>query len=341
MITWLSDFTRFLIGRTDHPIYRREMAGWSYSGAWRQLRGGCVPLVGLLFLVTIGCCGAVGGLTILPEIQLPEDWFVIVFIVVAALFIGEGVLRFVTGLIATALGATVISAELEAQTFGLLRLTMVTPSDIVLAKFGAAFRQIRLPLLLILLVRLLIVLIGAISLVIVIIQGINTAGSSGISPSDLLSSPVLPVTGLMVVEYGIALGFAFIAFLAWIAFFIFQPILDMLLYVALGVFASSWAKTRANGLITAGAFRVGLWMLSYVSGQIFSTGLSLLTLPLMALPALPTWIQDAASSPGLLILLAALAAILMLITSISIELSISLGLLRATTARAEHLPSLG
>jgi hypothetical protein len=251
------------------------------------------------------------------------------------------VLRFITGLIATALGATVISAEIEAQTFGLLRLTMLTPRDIVLAKFGAAFRQIRVPLFLIMLVRLLIVLIGAISLVILIIQGVSSAGSSGISPSDLLSSPVLPVTGLMVVEYGIALGFALIAFLAWIVFFIFQPILDMLLYVALGVFASSWAKTRANGLITAGAFRVGLWMLSYVSGQIFSTGLSLLTLPMMALPALPTWIQDAASSPGLLILLAALAAILMLITSISIELGISLGLLRATTARAGHLPSLG
>jgi hypothetical protein len=340
---WLSELIAFLIGKPKHPIYRRELAGWSYIGAWRRARRGCIPLIMVLFATTTCLCGGSCGLTLLPTSgQAPGDWPLILVAIgvglAVGLAIGEGVLRFVTGLTATALNATVISSEIEAETFALLRLTMIPPREIVLAKFGAAVSQLRTPVAALILVRLVIAVVGLLFALGLLFFGMWE------SRSQLPVLPVAPgggVTGaLLAAWYGVAAATAVAAVVAWLLYYVLRPTLDMLMFAAIGMFASSWARTRANGLIAAGAFRLVLWMASYVAGQFVSTMISLLSLPLMSLPGIPVWIQEQAGGWGLMVIIVSIIAVLLLLAVIAVEVAIILAFLFLSTERAKCLPFL-
>lgn len=343
MKLWLSELLAFLIGKPHHPIYRREMAGWSYIGAWRRARRGCIPLIMILFATTTCLCGGSCGLTLLPtSSQAPGDWPLILLAVgvglAVGLAIGEASLRFITGLTATALTATVISSEIEAETFGLLRLTLIPPREIVLAKFGAAMRQIRAPVAALILVRLVIAVLGSLFALAMFVFGLWESSTQ---------IPVLPAApgggiaaALLSIWYGFAAAIAVAAVIAWLLYYVLRPTLDMLLYAAIGMFASSWARTRANGLLAAGAFRLVLWMASYVGGQFVSMLVSLLSLPLMALPRVPVWIQEQAGGWGLMVIFFSLVAMFLLLFIIAAEAAIILAFLFLSAERAKRLPFL-
>jgi hypothetical protein len=343
MKTWFSELFSFLIGRrSTHPIYQREMAGWSYVSAWRRIRRGCIPLIALLFITTTCLCGGSCGLTVLPEVQTSQDWGIVVGIVVligslVGLFVAEGLLNFITGLLATALASTVVSAEIEAQTFGLLRLTSIPPRDIVFAKFSAAFAQVRVPMIVLVLARALIALIATLGGMTLFAVGV--LASDSIIPPGTLSNG--PVTGILLIYYGLAVIAVATAVLTWLAYYIFRPVLDILLLVALGIFASSLARTRAGGLLAAGGMRLVLWMVSYVVGQVTSSMLSLIVMPMFALAGVPTWVQQTSASPGLFIFLSAIGVVVGVISSITFEAAAIAGLLYFTAQRAKNLPALG
>ncbi len=131
-----------------------------------------------------------------------------------------------------------------------------------------------------------------------------------------------------------------IAGVIWlIVYAVLKPIVDTLLFLAVGLFASSIARTRSGGLFTAGGMRVALGVVSYVFSQILSSSLSILMLPAMMMPASMSWFERLATEqPELLVLgVVATTVIIALITLVG-EFVLMLVLLNITSKRAERLP---
>lgn len=259
------------------------------------------------------------------------------------IFSGGEIINLLTGLLATALTSTTISAEVEAETYSLLRLTSISPREIVLAKLGAAFNQLRLPIVTIMLSRL-IAVIGGIALLIfysIVLSNSLTGASPATSPAppssltipiETWARPILPIVleviGLLV------------AGVVWlITYAVFKPFVDTLLFLTVGLFASSLARTRSGGLFTAGGIRVALWIVSYVFSQVVSSSFSILMLPVMIMPANMSWLERLATDrPELLFLGGAAITVIVALLTIAAQFALTLLLLNITRSRAERLP---
>jgi len=284
------------------------------------------------------CCGGSCGLTLLPEAQLDRDWWLIVVALGIGLAAAEGIIRSITGLIVTALSATTISAEIEAETYGLLRLTSIPPHEIVLAKFSATLRQVRAPLLVLIGLRIAIIGLGGLILVALVAAGAVFASSAAASLPLVAARPAPAAALSLSLLYAMAIASALAAIVLWLAYYAVRPVLEALVFAALGTFASSLARTRSGGLLTAGALRIALGMVSYIAGQVVSSFVSLAALPLAALPALPLWFQHMISEPALVILALGLIGLLVLIVVLVIQIGLILLLLKSTIAQASRLP---
>jgi len=348
MMRFLREVWRYQWGAPEDPVFRHEVAGWSYMGLWRSLRRGCLPLVLLLLIGSGGCC----GLTfLLPLVQSgglgPESPFLIALAVLMGLFIAGEIVRWITGLLATALTATSISAEVEAETYGLLRLTPIPARRIVLAKFGAAYRQILLPTVIVSIIRA-IGLVGIIGLVIGVVAGAISGAVPAVSsvpgptptPLPIPQIDVLPVFasvgGYIVAAVGIV-----VAAILWLLYLIVEPFLSMMMFAALGMLGSAWSKTRSGGLLAAFGLRVMLGAVGYVISQLFSFMFSLLSVPLMALPTTPIWLERLLTvDPVWFVLGGTLGLILYILVLLFGQYALSALLLCFTSRRAERLPCL-
>jgi hypothetical protein len=341
MLDFIRDVWRFTTGKRDHPIVAHEMEGWSYLQIWRSLRKGCLPLIALLVLGSAGCC----GLLSLLSMTSVDEWPIAAGSMFVGIYIGGELVRWLVGLIATALTATVLSAEVEAQTVGLLRLTPIPMQEIVLAKYGAAVRQFKVPLIVIAVTRFL--LIAGLLLVFILatvaaLPDVSTTTAStgplfpGLSIIDILS---LVTTALL--PYLAAGLLMLLALLLWFLYFLFSPVLDVLLFAAVGLLASAWARTRANGLVVGAGLRIGLWSISYVSGQVVSTMFSFLALPLMALSTAPIGFGEhlARISPVVLATAGALLANGWLLAVVLIRIAVILLLLFLSTSWSSRIPT--
>ena len=182
----LFELFAYSVGHPHHPIYHRELAGWSYLGFWRRLRQGCLPLVAAI-VVLMGCfCG---GLTFLTIDDLGQ-WPFVVGAVLVGVYLAQGIIHWLMGLLAISLASTTISAEVEAQTFHLLRATPMPVKQIVLAKFGAAFHQVRLPVVVITVLRVLL-LVSTIATIIAAIALASDANPSSLSPLPPGAEPAI------------------------------------------------------------------------------------------------------------------------------------------------------
>ncbi len=341
MKTFLSEMWAFLFRRTRHPVYRRELTGWSYVGIWRGLRRGCLPLLALPILGSVGCCGLM-VLPLLDSVSV-EALPTIALALLGGVLVGGEIIRMLAGLIATALTATAISAEVEAETYGLLRLTPIPPRQIVLAKFGAAVRQLRLPVLAVTLTRALALVGGVVLLIVIIVMAVVTTPSTqtpapGTSPlppfpapPKLLSLVPTLATSLLAVVSVIVVG------LMWLAYYLFQPFLNVMLFAAVGLFGSSLARTRSGGLFAAAALRVGLWMASYTANQVLSSlAWGVFSIPLVLMSP---WLDTLATAQlGLLVAGGAGVAGVWLLLIVGVELATTTLLLRLASWRAGRLP---
>ncbi|MBN1311908.1 MAG: hypothetical protein JXB30_10850 [Anaerolineae bacterium] len=345
MSSLLSEIFLFLRGQSDHPIYHREAAGWSYVRAWRGLRRSCLPLM-LLIMLSMSCCC---GLIFLPTaFEDPTITPTVLFLMIpgvlwAGVLVGGEIINLLTGLLATALTATTISAEIEADTYALLRLTPIPPRQIVLAKLGAAFNQIRLPVITIMIARL-VAIVGGILLLLfyVTVLGSELGGASSTPPT----APAIPLDVWIPVLVPNIIGIAglVVAGLFWLVNYAFiKPLEDILLFLAVGLFASSLARTRSGGLFTAGGIRVAMWMVSYVLSQFVSSFFSLVTIPLALTAAGAPIIFDrlANLSPSLLMLGSAISVMAIVLVMGVLEFVVILLLLKITQNRAENLPFAG
>jgi hypothetical protein len=297
-----------------------------------------------LIMLSMSCCC---GLMLMPTaLETPTDTPTILFLMIPGVLwfgvlAGGEIIKVLAGLLATALTATAISAEIEADTYALLRLTPIPPRQIVLAKLGAAFNQVRLPVITIMVSRLL-AIVGGILLMIfyALVLGNELSGAYPTTPS---SGPAIPLDAWIPVLVPNIIGTAslLIAGLVWLFHYaIIKPLEDILLFLTVGLFASSLVRTRAGGLFAAGGIRVVLWMASYVLSQFISSFFSMAAMPLTVIATnTPTVFENI--PPNLTMIGIATATILMVIVMAVIELALALFLLKITQHRAEHLPFAG
>ena len=289
MKTFLSDLWVFLTGHTDHPIYRRELAGWSYLRIWRSLRKGCLLLMVALSVATMSCC----GLLMLPILlEDPGSWFAwVTSIVLGGLYISMEVIHWVMGLAATVLTATALSAEVEARTYRLLRVTPIPARQIALAKFGAAFWQLRIPLAFVTIVRAFMMISLAILLSLVILLTDTRSEAAEFLSSQFSTFPT-------VIELAAGLSVLGIVWLM-ATYYLLKPTLNVVLFAAVGLFASSLARTRVAGLFGGAGLRVVLWVISYVAGQFTGIIFQIFVAPLAFWSASPAWLENIlATEPG-------------------------------------------
>jgi hypothetical protein len=254
----------------------------------------------------------------------------VILALLAGFMLGGEMLRWITGLAATALTATSISAEIEAETYELLRLTPLPPREIVLAKLGAAFRQVRMPLAVVSLVRA-VTLPGIIIWLIYLIATQAQTVVPSNSPSPSLAVPDLaPLLLVGLVMLGTAL--------LWFLYYLVEPFISTMLYTALGIFASTLARSRSGGLLAAGGLRLVLAGLAYVAGNLASTFIQLLTLPLLMIPDIPPWLEYMLTDPSLLIVEAAGMILLWLAVIVATQVGMTLLLIHFATQRAARLP---
>jgi hypothetical protein len=333
MLNLLVDIWAFLTGKREHPLVRHEERGWAYVGVWRKLHKGCLPLVALaLGGASCGC-----GLLTLSNIAMPDELFLVPGAALIGLLIAGELIRWLTGLLATVLAATTISAEIEADTYGLLRLTPLTAREIVLAKLGAAFRQFRVPLIATTLARAAFVVgmalwVGALLLV----ESTGTGPPSGVSGTPI-PLPAGEVAGLILPGLAVLA-----AALIWLVYYLAGPALGVLMYATLGMLASAWSRSRSGGVVLAFGLRVALWMASYVGGQLVSISLSLLTVPLFALSTTPAWLDRLLSGPpGPAMLLLSMLAVGWVAFLTALRIGIVLLVVAVTIRRAGQLPDPG
>ncbi|NDJ55247.1 MAG: hypothetical protein GYB68_19420, partial [Chloroflexi bacterium] len=142
MIDFIRDVWQFATQQANHPVYQRELAGWSYFGAWRGLRRGCFPILLALTAAVAGCC----ALPFLPALLDPSTSApisIFLLLILGGVFIAERIITSLVTLLATGVGSATVSSEIEAQSFASLRLTPIPERHIVLAKWSATVRQMR------------------------------------------------------------------------------------------------------------------------------------------------------------------------------------------------------
>jgi hypothetical protein len=344
MLTMLRDIWLYTMGRPSHPVYRRELTGWSYWGLWRRMRAGCIPAMAALMLASAACCGLSLLVTGEPELtSLP----VIVIGAMVGVFIAGEMIHGLASLLSTALTSTVIAAEIEAQTYDLVSLTMVTPHDFVLSKFGAAVHQLRLPIFTVIITRVFVTAGSLCFLTIYLIYEVSrgVAGTAGgPSPAPFTSPPLpLPVLPSFAAESvtltGVAVLLIIIVAILWYVYFLFQPLLTVSQFSALGVLASAWAKSRTNGLLTAIGFRFLYWLGSYILTQIIQYFITFATFPLFILPGFDQFIEQLATvRPSILVIGGAGTVIISTVLGVSFQLLIIAGSLHLAARRAARLP---
>ncbi len=333
MLNLLVDVWAFLTGKREHPLVRHEERGWAYVGVWRKLRKGCLPLVALaLGGASCGC-----GLLTLTNIAMPDELILVPGAALIGLLIAGEMIRWLTGLLATVLAATTISAEIEAETYGLLRLTPLTTREIVLAKLGATFRQFRVPLIATTLARAVFVIgIALWASVLLLVESTGTGPSPGV-PGTSVPLPVGEIAGLILPGLAVLA-----AALIWFIYYLAGPALGVLMYTALGMLASAWSRSRSGGVVLAFGLRVALWMASYVGGQLLSISFSLLITPFLALSTTPGWLERLFSAPpGRTMLMLSMQAVALVVFLTVLRIGIVLLVVAVTIHRAGRLPDPG
>ncbi len=346
MRAFVSDVWQFLWARTGHPIARRERAGWSYIRIWRGLRQGCLPIVIVFALVGGGCCLLMFLPLLLEDPAGEPAMFYRALIalglaVIGVFYTGEIVLA-ATGLTATILTSTSISAEIEADTYSLMRLTLIPPREIVLAKFGAAVRELRRPVVAVMATRTLLLIALPLLITSAIAYGVATAPSSsvGVPPGSAPGNAIVPFNEITPIISSSLLALASLIGAGAISliYFYTQPMIEIALYGAVGMAASSMTRTRTGGLFAGFGLRVGLWAASYVLWQVISTILSVGISAFVSLTAFQPLQNSFANNPTLVIVFYAALIAGSQITIAGTEIGATLGLLRLAVSRAERLP---
>jgi hypothetical protein len=259
-------------GRGTHPVVRYEAGHWARSRAWRAARhlvwGGS-----LTFILAPAACAVLFSLQ--SQFHSPSEAILTlggVFAVGLALLTTLAV--WFSNLSASVLGATLIARERESQTWPFLRLTSLTGLEITGGKFMALFYTLVGPLRLITGLRALALLAGLVTALLAYL-------ASGLTGRELaaLFVPLFAQFGLSAGQWALLI-FCVLLAAAWSALsWLFEPFFGLLYYGAIGLAASSLARSRGAAIVLMVAAHFCLALGVYAPISQLS---SLFFLPLMA-----------------------------------------------------------
>jgi hypothetical protein len=299
-----------------HPIVRGETRHWQRSRVWRATRavlwGGT-----LLFLGVPVLCPLLFNLTQPTYTDPLEAILVNGGLVTFGVAVAAGVASGLTALLAGLLGATLISRERECQSWPFLRLTTLSTLDIVGGKLAALFYTLARSLGFALGLRLL-----------ALLAAVLTAGLA-LAASRLTARQLLDLWNGLAVTFGgadwVILQLVGLVSLALaLVYWLLEPFFSVLYTAAVGLAASSLARSRGTSIVlSVGAhFALGLALYGPVQ-QVLSLGL------VLVLPNAP--------SSNLLALLPLLSFVLPLAVQTGLQAVVLVLCLLLALRRAEHM----
>ncbi len=239
--------------RPSHPIVRYERRHWRLSRGWRLVRrllwGGA-----LTFVFFPALCALVFNLT--ATFTGPAELILSLGgTFTLGLLLTSTLALWFNNLTASFLAATLIARERESQTWPLLRLTTLTNVDLLGGKLAALVYTLAGPVQLILGLRALAVVSGLATLALAWLA----SGLDGRAVREFLAllfaEAPLSVTELFILEAAVLGGV-----LLTVAMWLVEPVAGVAYNAAVGVAASTLARSRGTAvvLVVAAQFALGL-----------------------------------------------------------------------------------
>jgi hypothetical protein len=233
----------------EHPVYDLEVRRRIENRALTILRLGCVPAI----LATASLAlSVILAAAVISQASWLYDWYsldsmnttLLGWAVATIMIIQLGAGAMVNILVIAQTSPT-ISGEVELQSWGLLRTTMLPLKEIVLAKYAAALRQLRAPLFALMILR-------AASTITILLFAASTTLRGTLYYMDASQwsrfwREILWLPPLI----------AFVVALIW---YFLQPIVQLLLNGAIGMMASAYASTRAQAIAAGLVGRLAAWV---------------------------------------------------------------------------------
>jgi hypothetical protein len=228
--------------RRTHPVVRYEAGHWARSRAWRAARhlvwGGSLTFI----LVPAAC-------SILFSLQSKFTSRAEGILALGGVFaVGVALLStlavWFSNISASILGATLIAGERESRTWPFLRLTSLTALDIAGGKMMALFYTLLGPLRLITGLRLLALVAGLATVSLAFL-------ASGVSAREFAAIfvPLLDEFSLRPVQWAALLLFAALAISWWVLNWLAEPFFGLLYYGIIGLFMSTFARSRGSAIV--------------------------------------------------------------------------------------------
>jgi len=288
------------------------------------LQQGCLPLM-----------LAVGGLAVLSVSVLTffaQVGYDIEAALLSTLPSSTGVLVIVqvvfgaaANILMVAQAAPLISGEVELQSWGLLRTTTLPLREIVLAKFWAVMNQLRGSLVGLMLLR----VASAGTLLLTVVFVVEREMFYYMSQAEW--------NRMLVHRIWLAPTVAIVLFLVW---YTAQPVVQFVLNAALGLAASTFARTRGRSIAMALAARLVLWLTSIVvnGGMIYLLGYLLIANWSQPQYAPLDWFAqfETPSDQAISLVLGGTAVIYVVLAG-AFQIAMALGALAVTQRRARRL----
>jgi hypothetical protein len=264
-----------------HPVFRRELNRWRRSRAWRWLRGSpwSVPLLVGLGVLMAGGAAALSAETFASPAEIAlmaGGTFVLVLATTSAM------LNWLLGLLASLYGAALVARERESQNWPFLRVTTLTSLDILGGKLAALLHVLARPAGAIVILRLAALLGG----VAAVALAATTSGARPDQVREMLESlesmSLMPRSALLVTASIGGLDFAI-----WLLFWLIEPYFNAVYNSAIGLTASTLARTRGRAIALVFAGHLGLALVIYAPIQQLAYLLVALGFSTVANPADP------------------------------------------------------
>ena len=303
--------------RRTHPIVQNETRYWAQSRAWRGAEA-LLWVGAALFIITPAAS------SLLINLPNPATNRVTAVLMLGGFFtlglaLLSGLAVWFTNLSATILSATLIARERESQTWPFLRLTAQTSRDIVGGKLTALFATLIGPAGVIIGLRLLALAAGVATLALAVLAG-------GVTTRDVaeLFGPFFQQFALSPGEWLGVAGFGLLAGLWTLFNWLSEPLFGLVYYGAVGLSASTLARSRGAAIVLAFGAHFCLALGLYVPASQLN---SLLLLPVLA----------SNNDPTALGLVALLSLILQFIIQTLLPWAVVVGCLALALQRVEAM----
>jgi hypothetical protein len=249
----------------QNPVFRYETGRWRRSRFRRYLQpamwSGALFLLLIIVCLPAACTGLLVWVPAAGTDSRLSDFLSAGVLFLLASSALSGLANGLLGLVSSALAATLIARDREAQTWPLMRLTTLTPGQIVGGKLAAFLNILQNSMHLVALWRGLTVVLGlALGLLFVV-------------ASPELQSVLAELRSLAPFDTGLTLVFTALVGLISVAYWLLEPYFTVVYNGGLGLAVSTFARTRrwAIALVFITQFTLGLvvyWPIQQIGAMV-------------------------------------------------------------------------